>query len=258
MSFLINPYRFGRAWTPADITTALWLDASDASTVTTVSGAVSQWNDKSGNGRNATQSTAASRPTYTTAGQNGLNVTTFDGVNDHLIHTFNASPAPHTVFAVARRTTGGSTDYQTIMSAIQTSSTFGANLSAKVSGSANWGSYVNAWNATSYSILSTWRVLGIVSPTATSGSETYSTDGTTQTITYTARYAGDANDRRAIGGDPSFNDGWLSGAIGEIVVMTSAASTDTRQRLEGYLAHKWGLAGSLPAGHPYKSAAPTI
>lgn len=26
--------------------------------------------------------------------------------------------------------------------------------------------------------------------------------------------------------------------------------------MEGYLAHKWGLAGELPAGHPYKDAAP--
>jgi hypothetical protein len=33
-------------WNPSMISTALWLDAADASTVTTVSGAVSQWNDK--------------------------------------------------------------------------------------------------------------------------------------------------------------------------------------------------------------------
>jgi len=28
------------------------------------------------------------------------------------------------------------------------------------------------------------------------------------------------------------------------------------QKAEGYLAHKWGLAGNLPSGHPYKSSAP--
>ena len=28
------------------------------------------------------------------------------------------------------------------------------------------------------------------------------------------------------------------------------------QKAEGYLAHKWGLAGNLPVGHPYKSVAP--
>jgi len=31
-----------------------------------------------------------------------------------------------------------------------------------------------------------------------------------------------------------------------------------RQQIEGYLAWKWGLQGSLPAGFPYKSAAPTV
>jgi hypothetical protein len=49
-------------WTPANTTTALWLDAADATTITTVSSAVSQWNDKSGNNRNATQATASQRP----------------------------------------------------------------------------------------------------------------------------------------------------------------------------------------------------
>ena len=34
------------------------------------------------------------------------------------------------------------------------------------------------------------------------------------------------------------------------------ADTD-RQRVEGYLAHKWGTTGSLPANHPYKSEAPS-
>ena len=28
------------------------------------------------------------------------------------------------------------------------------------------------------------------------------------------------------------------------------------QKAEGYLAHKWGLAGNLPSGHPYKNSAP--
>lgn len=51
-------------WTPAQLQTALWLDAADASTVTLNGSTVSQWSDKSGNGRNATQSTAASQPAY--------------------------------------------------------------------------------------------------------------------------------------------------------------------------------------------------
>lgn len=63
---------------------ALWIDFSDASTVTTVSGNISQVNDKSGNGLNYTQGTVANRPGYPSAVQNGLNVARFDGGNDRL------------------------------------------------------------------------------------------------------------------------------------------------------------------------------
>jgi hypothetical protein len=54
-------------WTPASLGSSLglWLDASDAASITSSSGLVSQWNDKSGNGRHATQPTTGSRPTYT-------------------------------------------------------------------------------------------------------------------------------------------------------------------------------------------------
>ena len=30
----------------------------------------------------------------------------------------------------------------------------------------------------------------------------------------------------------------------------------TRQKVEGYLAHKWGLSGNLPSNHPYKIGHP--
>jgi hypothetical protein len=39
----------------------------------------------------------------------------------------------------------------------------------------------------------------------------------------------------------------------ELVMITDLAESD---RVTGYLAHKWGLAGDLPAAHPFKSAAP--
>ena len=52
------------AWTPASLgsSLALWLDASDASTITSTGGLVSEWRDKSGNSRHATQATSAYQP----------------------------------------------------------------------------------------------------------------------------------------------------------------------------------------------------
>jgi len=38
---------------PSDLNLSLWLDASDASTITHSNGSVSQWADKSGNGNHA-------------------------------------------------------------------------------------------------------------------------------------------------------------------------------------------------------------
>jgi hypothetical protein len=33
-------------------------------------------------------------------------------------------------------------------------------------------------------------------------------------------------------------------------------TTSDREKLEGYLAWKWGLEANLPNGHPYENAAP--
>ena len=48
----------------------------------------------------------------------------------------------------------------------------------------------------------------------------------------------------------------LTGYIAEVAMWNRILSTEDRQKGEGYLAHKYGLAGDLPAGHPYKSAPP--
>ena len=62
----------------------------------------------------------------------------------------------------------------------------------------------------------------------------------------------------ASNGSPSGNGNWteigtnLSGKIGELIVLNSTDSDD-RQKLEGYLAHKWGLTSNLPDSHPFKS-----
>jgi hypothetical protein len=51
--------------------------------------------------------------------------------------------------------------------------------------------------------------------------------------------------------------GTMAGTISEVVIYNTGLTTTQRQRVEGYLAWKWGLQASLPAGHPFKTAAPT-
>jgi hypothetical protein len=45
--------------------------------------------------------------------------------------------------------------------------------------------------------------------------------------------------------------------LAEMILLDAVPTTEERQRLEGYLAWKWGQQGSLPADHPYKSS-PTL
>lgn len=54
-----------------------------------------------------------------------------------------------------------------------------------------------------------------------------------------------------------FNSGnSCQGDWGEIVLSDAPLSSTDAQKLEGYLAWQWGQQGSLPSGHPYKSAPP--
>ena len=44
--------------------------------------------------------------------------------------------------------------------------------------------------------------------------------------------------------------------IGEIVAINGDVNDSERQKIEGFLAHKWGLTSYLPSDHPYKNVQP--
>jgi hypothetical protein len=89
--------------TPAPVGTPYqWFDADDATTFTYSSGVVvSQWADKSGNSRNASQATVANQPTRQTNVVNGKAVVRFDATNDQLTYT-EYSLSNRTIFMVFR------------------------------------------------------------------------------------------------------------------------------------------------------------
>ena len=47
----------------------------------------------------------------------------------------------------------------------------------------------------------------------------------------------------------------LTGKIGDVIFVNGVSATD-RQRVEGYLAHKWGLTANLPSDHPFRNQPP--
>jgi hypothetical protein len=104
---IIGPSR--RRFNPLSLSPAIWLDASDASTLydattggslVAVDGEIARWEDKSGNSRHMTQTASASRPLRKSALQNGKDVALFDGTNDFmLVDTGATISQPATVIA---------------------------------------------------------------------------------------------------------------------------------------------------------------
>lgn len=251
---LLNPYRFNR-WTPADITTALWLDAADDATITTVSGNVSQWNDKSGNSRHFTQSNASYRPTYDNA-----NDKLVFSASDRMTRTnFMYALGSCEIFIVANLTfaanaaiiTEGSTS---TINPFYVFSYGSANTDARVyiRNGAAANVFLNAavytgWNSGVKAIFYMKDAGNAISAgyNGTVGSAaSYTRSGTVSVNTTTI-----GGLTRTTFGDP------CNGDYHEVLV-TPVLSTDDRNRVEGYLAHKWGLTANLPADHPYKNIAP--
>ena len=252
----LGSFEFLTGWTPAQITTALWLDAADSSTITLNSSTVSQWNDKSGNGRNVTQATALRQPTYTAIGLNGLPVLSFNA--DSLTNaSYDWGNSSSSVFTVLRKNT--SSGYQNI-------------IVTGTGASSNWSVAIETSPGSRYSLFRIFvnfspsnLVCTVDTPQQMCFTNTGQISGTVTSTVYKNGTAGASSISMSsvnqgivgigIGSDASFTEG-LNGYIAEVIIVPSIVSTTDRQLVEGYLAHKWGLTSSLPSDHPYKNAAP--
>jgi hypothetical protein len=69
----------------------------------------------------------------------------------------------------------------------------------------------------------------------------------------------DAPNVVGMGGNSYNTSGRSDTEFAELIVMdTNVMDTAEMQRLEGYLAHEWGLTSVLPASHPYKTTPPLV
>jgi len=247
-----------KAWTPAEINTFAWYDASDSSTITkNALNEVSQWNDKSGNGNHATQTTGASQPSTNTSTRNGLNVLDFS--SDFLVSpiNINRSTMPDlsifTVFA-SKSTTGND-------------GLFGSDnggwdrfalLNFDLNEGAEWG-ISNAEGTIPFEPARTpdtdYHVLSIVLDNGVSNGSLVSLDGATPTA-FTESAGDGSHNTTAIGALNHKGHYSMNAYLAEMIFIDSLVSTSDRHKIEGYLAHKWGLVANLPSGHPYKSSAP--
>ncbi|MBM3875021.1 MAG: hypothetical protein FJ382_15075 [Verrucomicrobia bacterium] len=264
------------AWSPALLPAlALWLDGADLDGDGVAEGmaeggqsggAVAAWADKSGAGRSVGQGTAANRPTLILDGIGGAPALAFDGgrfltgspgifVTSDLITVGIVATFADTTSRLQLFDFGVGANHSTFMIQQNTHNTVGQRY-----GLDSWA----PGGGTADSSIPTSagpKLFTLVANTATGNpmvsSTTYVVDGAVATLQIRAQngiYS-------SFGAAPSF---WISthhperlnGRIAEVVVANTLADAGDRQRLEGYLAWKWGLQGNLPADHPWKAAPP--
>jgi len=237
-------------WTPSRTSTHLWLDAADASTIfdaasggslTANGGNVGRIQDKSGNLRHATQSTAGLRPV-----RNGSAIdftarwltvpTAAFAANRCIVGVFNSSAT----------SSNSSTGFLNIANATWNPEIrLGIGASGNDAGVYSGDYYFSA--ATSYS-LATSSVFAFDAnsdDTMTLYRNGTSAASGTRSVTWAS-----LTEFRI--GSYSVS-GTRNGSLRELVI----CNRSDRQLAEGYLAWKWSLQGSLDASHPYREAAPS-
>jgi hypothetical protein len=239
----------GTAFSPRFIPgLALWLDAADASTIDTVSGAVSEWRDKSTNGRHFTQSTANNRPSYATT-VNGRNAITFDGDNDVLFRSGALSPTllsstdgatalyvfrpnSDTTFAVVNVCTAGVGH----IDRFSDGNTYHGNLRV-----ARFEGVANGLITSTGTQLITSRVEGASNTHALRRNKTQIHSGTSNLSAF--RSGSSVNLAAGAGvatGTPTFGS-YFNGEICEIILVAGTMTDASFRSCENYLSAKWGV-----------------
>jgi hypothetical protein len=258
-SFLWNE----TVWNPSMISTALWLDAADAttlfttdtgSTLVTEGGTVGRWNDKSGNGYHATQATSDSRPQYTS------NSVVFAGLKTISVPPAAAQLNNRSLAMVLQTTTttfpptGNDASFIAMQAGDNPELRYGTS-----SGGLNKGDIVRLYWNSNYAIDFN---AGLTSAVTLFISEL---DGNTTPLAATLYKNGAslATGSRNVSAQGTFTQftiggynfyGVVNGTLKELLVYQT--NSTNRQKLEGYLAHKWGLGANLPNDHPYKTVGP--
>jgi hypothetical protein len=232
-------------WTPTNLPDGLelWLDAADTPTLTLSGNAVTEWRDKSGLGRHATQTDPARRPSLTfgdpraggrptigsttTTGTTGLDLPSF--TMQRLVATLGYGSGTETAFGGFDTLVAGPGAWGTPRFAMGSEA------------SANWfsgtvltdTSFANgATSASATALPMPFGVRRFDLSSATTSTWSLGTNAVTPGRTW-------------------------AGPISEVLAFPDLSlGTADRQRVEGYLAHKWGTTALLPADHPYKTVPP--
>lgn len=244
----------GSAFEPSQLaSTVAWFDASDASTVTyNGSNQVSSWVDKISS-TDATK-TPSSDVTYDVSG-GFISFSSSAGGLKNTSTRFGLGANPDIfVAAVVEVPNNSSNRLLTIGGLIQ-------DGILAVQTDISWRFNNGNWIASEDVTLNTPELLVWQRFSGTNyGASTGYLNGTqlTQASTTNSGFSpGNTTTQFGIGtGFDSTADSAFVGDVYEIIICESSA-TPVREKIEGYLAHKYSLEGNLPVSHPYKSSPPT-
>jgi hypothetical protein len=222
----------------------VWLDAVDPAGTgaqPTNGSTISIWVDKSGNSKNMT--IYAGNPVF------NINPSriTFNGSTSLINSTFTSQI--FTLFIVYLQTTATGPVFTT-------SSTLEySGIWPNEGGTVFFDRGGNNWytQASTFSI-NTRRILVIQYTANGTGANMFVWSDGTLSISTTSLGARTVT-ALLLGSRPSTN-AFLTGNYNEVIQYDSVLTTSQRQKVEGYLATKWGLTNSLPTIHPYKQFEP--
>jgi hypothetical protein len=228
-----------------------WIDAKDPGSLT-IDGQnrVVSMRDKSGRGSTISQPTISSRPTYTTAAFPGLR---FDGAQALPIApaTNFVTGTSFTVFIAEKRSTANQENYILGGSDTNTNTNLVVGYRFNTMGTMDfWG---NGFNFTVPAFNSGLEPTRIWSIQKTASGRQVFVNGT--------QLGSDVNVSNIVSwNNPTIgrtaNALFYRGTVYEVLMFNPGLSPDFRQKVEGYMAHRWGVAADLPASHPFRASAP--
>ena len=227
-----------------------WIDANDGgSLVIDQNNRVQTLRDKSGRNNDAVQTSILNRPIYKKEAFAGLE---FDGTGTFLAipNAYQMVSSSFIVFVVERRKSSkGSNYFIGGTSAGRNSNLVLGYRDNNVATMAFFGNDLDTSVSNYQNVLEPIRIWGFEK--ATTGRSIYLNG---------ERIKKDNNMENLLGWDGATIGRVLSsfymGMIHEVLIYNTALVIDNREKIEGYLAHKWGQATNLSAGHPYKTASP--
>ena len=263
-------------WSPStDITTVVWIDASDSSNYSTSGTTLTSVTDKSG----TYTMTVGGTPTVGNT-QNGLNVFTFNGSNEYLQSTaykaqvssgnhwciglfrydgtnntknsfwsYETNQSPKRDYAVSSGASNNTWPGELDLDALSSSNRISTTIGDKLEWTGLGGLNRYQWYIIALYFNKTGNQIGL------------RFDGRTNSFSPVNDYDNSLSTNQELRLMRNRSSVECNGRMGEFFTVaglpgTGGTDLSTIEKAEGYLAHKWGRESALPSDHPYKNSAP--